>query len=541
MQNEENDSRIAAHGEPPPPRSVQDTVLRNSALLGIVFVFNLFAGLITSSLLTHLLGRDLYGVYGNYFRLYSWLATISAFILPPVIVRYVAELIGAGRVGRTWRLLKVSLWLQAANILVVFVAYLIFALLTNQFGGVGTMMLAAIFVASIGQCFGQVWESFLRGFQDFKAPAFANFAGAIARLIGYSLLFFAAIASVTGTMWVFATSNIVYMMVLAVAVIMLHRARPDTGSDVVPETGLRKRIIEYASMMGAGGLLSMVIWYNVETFMIAEWWSGKPGRDAELAFYTLAITLSSLPVRIGKMMSQALLPAFSELYGSGEMDRLRRGFHQATVLSTIIGAFLCCVGAACATPFIRLLYPDDMLGAVIPFQLMLIPVLFMSINHAGSAALSALEWQRFYLATTIVLVPINLALDWWLVPKHGALGASTVNAIMQTLAVLTGLYYICVRRKIGFPVRKAAASLMAALITAGLAFGFTLLADGIRLHDVVTLAIIAVGATVIYLLLLRIFGVMGEGERAALMRGERLLPESLRAVYRQLVVLAAGK
>ena len=148
MQNEENDSRIAAHGEPPPPRSVQDTVLRNSALLGIVFVFNLFAGLITSSLLTHLLGRDLYGVYGNYFRLYSWLATISAFILPPVIVRYVAELIGAGRVGRTWRLLKVSLWLQAANILVVFAAYLIFALLTKQFGGVGATMLAAIFVAS---------------------------------------------------------------------------------------------------------------------------------------------------------------------------------------------------------------------------------------------------------------------------------------------------------------------------------------------------------------------------------------------------------
>ncbi|MEO8377586.1 MAG: polysaccharide biosynthesis C-terminal domain-containing protein [Candidatus Sumerlaeota bacterium] len=540
MLNDENDPGVA-RGEPSPARSVQDTVLRNSALLGIVFVFNLFAGLITSSLLTRLLGRDLYGIYGNYFRLYSWLATISAFILPPVVVRYVAELIGAGRVGRTWRLLKVSLYLQALNILVVFAGYFVFAYLTKQFGDAGAMMLAAIFIAAIGQCFGQLWESFLRGFQDFRAPALANFAGAVVRLIGYSLLFFAAIASVNGTMWVFASGNIIYMAVLIVAVVVLHRARPDTGSDPVPETGLRKRIIEYAGMMGIGGLLSMVVWYNIETFMIAEWWKGKPGREAELAFYTLAITLSALPVRIGKMMSQALLPAFSELYGSGEMDRLRRGFHQATVLSTIVGAFLCALGVSCAVPFIRLLYPDEMLGAVVPFQLMLIPVLFMSINHAGSAALSALEWQRFYLVTTIILVPINLALDWWLVPRYGATGGSIVNAIMQSAAVLTGLYYICVMRKIGFPIRKTAGSMVAAAIIGAAAYAFTRFAEGVSLHDVVTLAIIAVTAPLLYVVLLRVLRVVGEGERASLLRGERLLPAPLRGTYRQLIAFAAGK
>ncbi|MCC6547456.1 flippase [Candidatus Sumerlaeota bacterium] len=540
MLNEENDPG-GARGEPSSARSVQDTVLRNSALLAVVFVFNLFAGLITSSLLTRLLGVDLYGIYGNYFRLYSWLATISAFILPPVVVRYVAELIGAGRVGRTWRLLKVSLLLQAANIAVVFIAYLLLTALTHQFEGIEAMMLAAIFVAAVGQCFGQVWESFLRGFQDFKAPAIANFAGAVTRLVGYSALFIAALASVTGTMWVFATSNIIYMLVLAGAVALLHRARPDTGSDPVPETGLRERIIEYAGMMGAGGLLSMIIWYNVETFMIAQWWRDKPGREAELAFYTLAITLSALPVRIGKMMSQALLPAFSELYGSGEMDRLRRGFHHATVLSTIIGAYLCCVGAACATPFIRLLYPDQMLGAVIPFQLLLIPVLFMSINHAGSAALSALEWQRFYLATTILLVPVNLALDWLLVPAHGATGAAIVNAIMQSLAVMTGLYYICVVRKIGFPIRKTCCTVMMAMVTAAMTYAVVMFAERLRVHDVVTLSVVALSSPVAYLLLLRICRVVGEGERAALLRGGNVLPNFLRGAYRFVVAFAIGK
>jgi O-antigen/teichoic acid export membrane protein len=525
---------------PRPAGGVQETVVRNSALLAVVFVFNTISGLITSSLLTHLLGRDLYGQYGNYFRIYAWLSSLAAFILPPVLVRYVAELLGAGRESLAWRLLRVSLLIQAANLLLIFGGYLAFVLLVDGALPGSWIIVGALLIAAAGQAFGQLTESFLRGFQHFAGVAWANLAGALARVVGYTSLFLAG-GSLVGALYLFAGSTFVYLAVTLTIVAILWRRRRRDDAQGVRDSGLRRRVIEYAGTMGIGSLLAMVVWNNVEMFFIASWWDGREGCAAQLAFYTLAITLSALPARVGKTMSGALLPAFSGLYGSGDLDRIRRGFRQATILSTATGAILCTMAAATAQPFIRLFFPDDLLGAALPFQLMLIPVLFMSINHAGSAALPALEGHRYYLGTSIALVPINLALDVWLIPSHGALGAAVVNAVMQSVAILTGLYYTCVIRKVGFPVVPVLLIVASAGVSGFLVYTVSGLLSSRGLPDAVVLLVDSILGLAIYLPMIRLAGVLGAEEKAVLQRCARLLPARLQPACLQVLSLVVGR
>lgn len=512
------------------PAGVQETVVRNTLALGMVFAFNVVSGLVASAILTHLLGRDGYGIYGNYFRIYAWLSSLGAFILPPVLVRYVAELIGARRVGSAWRLLRVSLAIQFLNVVVVILGYVV---LMQAFGKpIGdAAVLAAIVVACFGQSFGQLAESFVRGFQNFMSIAWANFFSAAARLAGYAALLVMG-GSVAAALFVFAGSTFVYLLLLGIAIAGLWRATRQERGEAESGVGLRRRIVEYASTMGAGGLLAMITWNYIEMFFIAHFWEGRDGREAELAYYTLAIAVSALPMRVGKTMSGALLPAFSELYGSGDIERLQRGFHQATILSTVVGAFLCCSAAALAVPFIRVVYPAEMIGAVLPFQLLLIPVLFMSINHAGSAALPAIEGHRYYFATALVLAPVNLALDFLLIPAHGATGAATVNAIMQSAAILTGLYYVARVRRLGFPWRKVLLALAVSAVSAGvMAVAAHFLARA-GAADILTLLVAGVVGTVLFAVLLAGVRLFGAEERRVLEMFERMLPSPTRALYR---------
>jgi O-antigen/teichoic acid export membrane protein len=515
-------------------------VMRNSSFLALLFGFNMLAGTLSSVLLAHVLSLAELGIYGAAFRAYSWLTAFAVFLLPPVLVRYVAELRGAGRMAQAWRLLIASVKIQIAIAGVIAAAVVVWRfVLGNEF-----FLTRGSFIAIIAGfllfAFWQLLEGFVRGCQDFRSVALAAFASGVFRLLGLGLLLFFG-GTVAAALWILAGGNLAALVVLClVVVLLLPRAKRTQGEPLQDRVAFRKRLVEYAGTMGVAGFLSLIVWNYVEVFLLGWFWKESPRLEEQLAFYTLAISVSALPVRLGKAISQTLLPAFAEMYGGGEMDRLRRGYHHSTVLSTVVGAFLCLGGIALAQPLFRFLFPDNLLPAAACFQLLMIPALMVSVNHAGGAALPAVEGHRFLLLSTALLAPLNLILDFILIPEGGALGASTVNAVMQSLAVGTGLWYVASRRNLGFPAAQVARALAAAAVAWGLGYATAVTMRAGSIPDIISLLLASVVAVVIYLPALRVLHVLGREERSVLRNAGQLLPSSMRPAYLRVYQLAVG-
>lgn len=471
------------------------------------------------------------GHYGTALRTYSWLTALGAFLLPAVLVRYVAELRGANRAGDAWRLLGSANRLQAAMAAVGVVASVAWYFLGPSDKLIDGATWVFLLIAFVAFCFIQTGENFLRGAQSFPQVALENMAASMVRLalLGALMLTGGTVALAMATL---AGGNLAG---LAATAIYVRRLAPADGqrSTGTEAAELRRRVVDYAATTGVASLLSLVIWNCVEVFFMTWLLKDRADLPEQLAFYTFAYGLSNLPVRLGKTIAQPLLPAFSELYGSGDMERLRRGYRQATVLTTVTGGYVTMLAIALAEPTFRLLFKPDMAPAVFPYQLLLVPAIFVSINHAGGAALPALEGHRFFLVSTMILAPLNIALDMVLIPHGAAVGASVVNLVMQSLAVISGLWYIAVRRNLGFPGIRVVKALGAALIATAPAFVLARL----DAHRPIALMTILTSATalslLVYILALRLFRVLEPADILLAARVERLVPASLRPAWRR--------
>ncbi|GAK57155.1 polysaccharide biosynthesis protein [Candidatus Vecturithrix granuli] len=504
---------------------MQQVVVKNVVIQGGVFTFNFLTSLAIPVLLAHLLGRDGVGRYGYYYRLFDWLAAIALFIMPPILIRYVAELRGQYRISKTWNLLKKSFWLQGMiTLLVVFGSTLYFFGILER-SRTDRVLFMIIQLAFGCYSFGRIGESFIKGYQAYGRVAIAGIISTIARFMGLSILFSMKEGSLFAAILVFSGSQMIYLLSILFALVDLWRSQPEMGNEpIAEETNLRSRMFEYGTSMAIASLFSMVTWNFIEVFFLDYFWSDKSGYAAELAYYTLAISLAMFPVRLSRMSSETLLPAFSELYGGRELDRLSRGYETATVLSTVIGIFPCVMAWVLAPSLLAVLFPLELLPTVIPFRLLLIPSFFLAISYPGGAALPAIEGHRFFLKWAVMAALVNLVLDVWLIPKWGAVGAAAVNMLLQTAGSIASILYVGIYRKIGFPLMRVARSCGAAIMVGFLASGVSLLVRRLNGSNFFCLILGILGGTLLYIYFLRQWQIFGNNERQFFIRCQRFVP-----------------
>lgn len=487
---------------------LRERVVGNTALLGGVFLFNAVAGVATSILLAHLLTVGDLGLYGFWFRVYSWLAAFAVFLLPQVLVRYVAELRGAGREGAAWLLLRWAMGLQLLLSSLVLVGAAGLVLLRP---GLATMPLLLVLVAFLLHALTVVLEGYLRGCQVFGPVARGVMAAALVR-IGALLLLFVVGADLVLALAVYIMGQVVHLAVLMRAPMHPPGSAADPGFP-------RRRVLRFGLTMGAAGFLSLFTWNYVEVFILGWTWAGDPRLEAELAFYTLAIALCMLPNRFAKAVAGALSPAFAELKGSGATGSIRSSYRTGTILATAAGAWIAINLALIAPPLFALLFPASLAPAAPVFQILMIPTLFLSMNYAGGVLLPTLDGHRFQLLVSAASAPLVLILGFLIIPSLGSMGAASVNAIMQSACVAASILWLSRARALPFPLRPVAMIVLAAIVA-----GAPLLHPGWR--EWWPLLLLMSG--IIYTILLRLFGVLGPGERDLMENCTGLLPPLFR-------------
>lgn len=501
-----------------PPAGLRDRVVGNTALLGVVFFFNAVAGVATSILLAHLLTVEALGLYGFWFRVYSWMAALAVFFLPQMLVRFVAELRGGGRASPGWRLLG---WAIRVQLLLMLAVLLGVGGLLMARPGLATFPLLLVTLAFALHALIAVVQAYLRGCQAFGPVAMGVMVSSLVRLGGLIVLFLAG-ADLVSALLVYTVGQVVHL-----AILVRHLAPParKDAEEGAPFGAVRARAARFGLTMGAAGLLSLFTWSYMEVFILGWTWAGDARLELELAFYTLAISLCMLPNRFSKAVAGALTPAFATLSGRGDTGRITSSYRTGTVLASAAGAWLSINLAFAAPALFALLFPPTLGASAHVFQILMIPTLLLSMNHAGGVLLPTLDGHRFQLLVSGVGAPIAIVLGLALITPFGARGAASVNAIMQSGCVLASILWLRRARGLPFPLRRVALIVLAAL-TGALALPF--MATGLQL--VVGLPLSAL----VYLLLLRLLGVFGAAEERVLLSCTRLLPRQLAGTWRLL-------
>jgi O-antigen/teichoic acid export membrane protein len=202
----------------------------------------------------------------------------------------------------------------------------------------------------------------------------------------------------------------------------------DTGH--VRPQGLRARMIAYSWQSVASLILALVVWDRSEVFLLKNLCADI----RQVAYYSLAF-----------MMAERLLISASVFGGAASVTIFAQYGRDKSKLSAVTAsAFrylaltsipLHLISAALAFPALLLLYGHQYNGAAT--VVMLAPLLCMpkAFISPVQTLLASAERQSYIILATVLAGVVDIGVAWYLIPKHGAVGACFGNGAAQITAV----------------------------------------------------------------------------------------------------------
>jgi O-antigen/teichoic acid export membrane protein len=505
----------------PPPApggaSTARTVAVNSAWMTLEVVAGAAAGLAASVAVARVLGPRQLGIYSYLLWAVAAAANAGALGMPAAVRKYAAEHLGAGRVAtalavvaRMWRLQSaVAAATCAAALLAAYFwiapEHRLSALLAAL--GIGPAILMGIPTAASAAA-QRAWAVVVPSL----AAAAVNLAG-----IALSLYFRWDLPGLAGSLLAARLVDLCLRHRFFRAVsIQLRRMAPG-GPDRGIDKELARRMRRFCASAAVLQVLNLVVWDRSEVFFLARYCDIR-----EVAFYSIPFNLTAQALLFARAFSSSAGAALMQSVG-GSKDAARA---QAPVLFRGLAIFMfpMLLGAAALSgPLIHVVYGDAYRPAVAVLALLsafavarvaLAPLLF---------AFAAFEIQSRAVAVTAGCAAVNVALDFLLIPAHGALGAALANGISQTAAVVLLFAFLAREARVDIawgPVfRIAAAATAAAAPAAAMAFAFS---------PVFALAAGILTGAVLYGPLLRRTGALDRDDRKRLEPLVPLFPRPLR-------------
>jgi O-antigen/teichoic acid export membrane protein len=169
------------------------------------------------------------------------------------------------------------------------------------------------------------------------------------------------------------------------------------------------------------------------------------GNNREVGFYGAAFRLVEATLFISWSFSAALLPWLAR--GEGGERRLADGFELGQKALTAILLPIAVIFVLLADPLVNLIYGREYEDAVPSLQLLGAMTLFFGINEFAAMALVARDKPGLFTRTLVLMIVVNVALNFALIPPLGATGAA-LAALVSGVA-LAGLGQVFVRRAVG--------------------------------------------------------------------------------------------
>jgi len=204
---------------------------------------------------------------------------------------------------------------------------------------------------------------------------------------------------------------------------------------VHPE-GLRSRMIAFSWQSVTTMVVAMIVWDRSEFFLLKHLCSDI----RQVAYYSVAFSMGERLLISSAIFGSASGATIFAQYGrdKSKLPAITASTFRYLALTSIP---VHVIASALAVPALLLLYGNQYSGA--GTVVMLAPLLCMPKAFIGpvQSLLQSAERQSFVIFATMLAGIVDIAVAWYLIPAHGAVGACIGSGVAQTtaLAVMWGI------------------------------------------------------------------------------------------------------
>ncbi len=446
---------------------VAGTIAKNTFFNFVATACDVVINLAVGIILARSLGAEQYGVYAFLMWFLSAAVLIVNLGLGEMAKRFIAEAIGRGRVDDSASVVRLSLLIRLlAAVIAGAVIFGFSAFWSSRFQGIPFhFMLVAI--ALLPNVLNLAFISVYSGFQKYQYGAYLLLLTNPLRLVLISVL----MAKGFGVEEVLYANIGVWILGVAVGLVLLHRLMPlrELFAPISLRSDTTKTALKYATTLAGIMAVNFFLWRQAETLFLGMWVEAD-----EVGFYTLASKIPLMVMTVvPSVLGLVLVPAISEQFGRGDMERLRRIYLLSGRYLMMLAFPLAAVGIAMAGPIVHLMYGAAEYGPVIMImQILFVPYALMGVGHAAIGVIYGVNKPSFILKMGIVLIGLNVGLSIWLIPLYGLAGAAIGSSVPRLVAL--PLYILFASRQVGaqWPVGDTLRIVTASSV-AGIALYFT--------------------------------------------------------------------
>lgn len=430
---------------------------RNSFYSTVAGLCTALGGFICSIIIARSLGVESTGAIG--FAL--WIVVLAASVIDlgaqATLSRFIPDLLARDEVDSAQALTQ-ALWkpVAAASVFTILgLCGYLYWLHVNAIqvqAGIGPSGWLIVGLLCILQAIVGYVAGYFRGQQQFNRLARATIVSSAFQII--SVTVGALIFGVTGALCGYAVG--------AATTASLLFAIPRTRSKLSIE--LKRRTIRYAAYAWGGGIITTFVWSRVEVLFLQSYWG-----NTSVGLFFVCLSFANLAIQGPMLMTGGLLPYFSEHFGKGNNEQVYQAFAAATRTLAFM-VFPMCFGAAAIVPaIVPLIYGEAFANASGAAAIIVAVSALGAIGSVGASIVFGAERSDFGFYSGLLGGLLSVAAGVTIIPAYGLIGAACSRALIQTLLILVGFWFIQNRLGCPVPYRGLARIIIAALLCAGAA------------------------------------------------------------------------
>lgn len=466
--------------------STRSQVIRNTLYSSVGIYTEYVLGMLTSIIIARHLGPADFGSYS----LVIWLVATGVVItnsgVSSAVIKFVAELRGAGRDGQIRSLLAWAWRVQAGFLVVVLLggtALFMFQGRRLMPGFDHGVLLAILLATTVLRALYMLNVSTAKGYENFRATA------AIAVIVTpLNLLLILVVWWLDGPMeWflgTFTASSFVFWWISRRQVAPLL---PPAASREPLDAATRKRLRSYTTLVAVTVAVSFITASEVEVLFLTLFDTPASAGQFKVAFQMSSGALLLVPGVFGAL----LLPMMANALAQGQEVANRR-LSMSTTYLTALAAPLVAFGVVFANEIIGLLYGAAFAPAAFVFACCLAAGAIATLSQGASSYLLGSDRQRTLMIVVLLCSVVKVGLDIGLIQRHGLTGAviayGVTSVLTGSLLIGLALYYSGARLEWGRIARVLVAAAIAAaaawMVKGHLAFLPTLALGGALLASI---------------------------------------------------------
>jgi O-antigen/teichoic acid export membrane protein len=415
-----------------------DRLVRGTIWVSASRVIEGVIALFFSIVVARWLGGD-YGFVGAAMGIFGILNVVSRLGIPQASTRFVAHLSAKGENMAARMAVRRTLALEGALTVCASIALFLLrnVLAEDVFGKPGLadpllIVSPMLFLAGVGG----VWLSTFQGLHRYGVFSLLVTVNPVVRM-GSAVIFLFLGWGVEGALLGYLAGHAAATLLgTGLGLVLVPRDLPiDRSEEATSKDPARvSELLKFGSAVMVG-TMAVQIFEWTDKLMLTAW---QP--IEEVAFYTIAFGMVSLPLLIPRAIHVTFYPTISSLHGAGDAEGLRKATERVMRFTMVLMAFIPLAMMAIAPWVVGLLYGELFLPAVAPFMILSVWGLIRPVGLIAYSIPKGVGRPIVGAGAMVMTAVLNVGLNAMLIPAWGTVGA----AVATTISYVVGFTYLTI-------------------------------------------------------------------------------------------------